>query len=175
MAKVKVSGSGHPEKAFRIGFVSAFIRGVQNGDEVRIILWVKIPKRYTDQRTSPNSCSQSGSVSTNSRFKRASGSNQFPRSEEDSHPRNAAKADALVWNIRNIPHCHLTLNSSLSTLIDFAWSAASGQGSSDSEKTYGPDDTDLVRHQWYGNPGTVLLNRRFWLSECTYGLPETWS
>jgi hypothetical protein len=37
------------------------------------------------------------------------------------------------------------LISSLSTLTDFAWSAAPGLRSSDSQKTYGPDDTDFVR------------------------------
>jgi hypothetical protein len=26
---------------------------------------------------------------------------------------------------------------------------------------YGPDDTDFVRHQWYGIPGTALSNGGF--------------
>ena len=50
-----------------------------------------------------------------------------------------------------------TLNSSLSTLTDFAWSVALGQIRSDSQKTYGPYGTDFVRHQRYEFPGAELL------------------
>jgi hypothetical protein len=43
----------------------------------------------------------------------------------------------------------------------------------DSDKTYGPDDTDFVRHQRYGNWGTVVsVKKRLFYEACrkTYEL-----
>jgi hypothetical protein len=50
----------------------------------------------------------------------------------------------------------LTLISSLSNLANSAPWGTPGQMQSDSDKTYGPDDTDFLRHQTYGNSGTVV-------------------
>jgi hypothetical protein len=53
---------------------------------------------------------------------------------------------------------HQSLDSSLSKLADFVRFDASGQRSSDSNKTYGRDDTEFVSHQTYGNSGSVVSN-----------------
>ena len=57
--------------------------------------------------------------------------------------------------------CEKRLDSSLANLADFAQSDASGQRSSDSDKTYGRDDTEFLRHQTYDYPEAVLSKGRF--------------
>ena len=47
----------------------------------------------------------------------------------------------------------------------FARSVALGQMESDSQKTYGADDTDFVLHQTHGKPGTVMSVKIRWVLE----------
>ena len=55
----------------------------------------------------------------------------------------------------------LTLISSLSNLANSATWGTPGQMQSDSDKTYGPDDTDFLRWKRYEFPGTELSKGGF--------------
>ncbi len=59
------------------------------------------------------------------------------------------------------PATQNTLISWLSNRADSGHSAALGQMQSDSDKTYGPDDTDFVRWKRYGFPGAELSKGEF--------------
>ena len=62
-----------------------------------------------------------------------------------------------------------TLISSPSNLDNFAQSDGIGQMQSDSQPTYGPADTEFVRHQTYGNSETMVsIKIRSFIAVSTY-------
>jgi len=56
--------------------------------------------------------------------------------------------------------CQEPLISPFSHLANSARSGVLCQMPSGSDKTYGIDRSEFVRHQWYGNPGTALSKGR---------------